>query len=294
MPPFDLPGIVLVHGACSDSRCWAPTVAALAARAPDVPVVAVDLPGRGRSRVPLAEATVRSCVDETVRQVDEAGLDRVVLAGHSLAGVVLPAVATRLGPDRVRRMVFLACAVPPEGGSVVDVLRGPLRAIAVVAARRRSPTRLPAFVALAAFANGMERDQRRVVTSTLCPEAGWLIAERVSRNDLDARIPRTWVLTRKDRGLSPAQQRRSIDNLGGVDECVELDAPHDAMVSHPDDLAAILLARSERVDDEEPFDHGVHLLGHLELDEVPGADGLADRDRGARRSQIAGRIAGQS
>jgi pimeloyl-ACP methyl ester carboxylesterase len=239
-------GIVLVHGACSDSRCWAPTVAALAARAPDVPVLAVDLPGRGRSRVPLAGVTLRACVEETVRQIDEAGLDDVVLVGHSLAGAILPGVATRLGSGRVQRLVFLTCAVPPEGGSVVDLLRGPLRAIAAVAARRRSPTRLPAFVAVAAFANGMDREQRRVVAESLCPEAGWLIAEPITRQEFDATIPRTWILTRKDRGLSPAQQHRSIDNLGGVDECLELGAPHDAMVSHPDHLAEILLASARR------------------------------------------------
>jgi pimeloyl-ACP methyl ester carboxylesterase len=239
-------GIVLVHGACSDSRCWAPTIAALAARAPDVPFVAVDLPGRGRSRVPLRDATLTTCIDETVRQIDEAGLDDVILVGHSLAGAILPGAATRLGSDRVQRLVFLTCAVPPEGGSVVDVLRGPLRAIAAVAARRRSPTRLPAFVALAAFANGMTPQQPRIVAGALCPEAGWLIVEPVTRENFDETIPRTWILTRKDRGLSRAQQQRSIGNLGGVEECIELDAPHDAMVSHPDQLAEILLTAARR------------------------------------------------
>jgi pimeloyl-ACP methyl ester carboxylesterase len=167
----------------------------------------------------------------------------VVLVGHSLAGVVLPGVATRLGSHRVRRLVFLACAVPPEGGSVVDVLRGPLRAIAVVTARRRSPTRLPTLVALTAFGNGMDRPQRRLIAASLCPEAGWLMREPVNRRGLDPGIPRTWVLTRKDRGMTPAQQRRSIENLGGVEDYVELDAPHDAMVSHPDRLAEILIER---------------------------------------------------
>jgi pimeloyl-ACP methyl ester carboxylesterase len=186
---------------------------------------------------------VGGCVDEVVRQIEDATVGDVVLVGHSLAGVILPGVATLLGPGRVRRLVFLTCAVPPDGGSVVDVLRGPLRAIAAVAGRRRSPTRLPAFVALAAFANGMDRQQRRVVAGSLCPEAGWLVGEGVSRRGFDPTIPRTWVLTRRDRALSPAQQRRSIDNLGGVEECVELDAPHDAMVSHPNELADILLAR---------------------------------------------------
>jgi pimeloyl-ACP methyl ester carboxylesterase len=210
-------------------------------------VLAVDLPGRGYSTVPLAGVTISVCVDEVVRQIDGAGVSDVVLVGHSMAGVILPGVATRLGSVRARRLVFLTCAVPPEGGCVVDVLRGPLRTIAAIAARRRSPTRLPTFVALAAFANGMDPAQRRVVVASLCPEAGWLIAERVSRRGFDPSTPRTWILTRRDRGLTPAQQRRSIGNLGGVDECIELDAPHDAMVSHPDALGDILLERA-RVD----------------------------------------------
>jgi len=236
-------GIVLLHGACHHSGCWEPTVAAIALRAPDVPVLAVDLPGRGSSVVPLAGLTVDRCVDEVVRQVDDAGLSDVVLVGHSLAGIILPGVAARLGSRRVRRLVFLACAVPPDGGTVIDVLRGPLRAIAVVASRRRSPTRLPTVVALAAFGNGMSRAQRRVIAASLCPEAGWLVREPVHRRGFDPTLPRTWLLTSRDRGMTPRMQRRSIDNLGGVDECVELDAPHDAMVSHPEQLAEILVRR---------------------------------------------------
>ena len=236
--------IVLVHGACHHSGCWAPTVSAITRRAPDLPVLAVDLPGRGSSPVPLAETTVGRCVDEVVRQIDDAGLDEVVLVGHSLAGVILPGVATTLGAGRVRRLVFLACSVPPEGGTVIDVLRGPLRVIAMVTAGRRSPTSLPTFVALAAFGNGMNRAQHRIIADSLCPEAGWLMREPVSRSGLDPAIPRTWVLTRNDRGMTPPQQRRSIENLGGVEECLELDAPHDAMVSHPDELAEILVERA--------------------------------------------------
>ena len=245
--------IVLVHGACHDAGCWAPTVGAITRRAPDVPVLAVDLPGRGSSPVPLAGLTVGRCVDEVIRQIDDAGLDDVVLVGHSLAGVILPGVATVLGARRVRRLVFLACSVPPEGGSVIDVLRGPLRAIAKVTARRRSPTRLPKFVALAAFGNGMSREQRRVIAGALCPEAGWLMREPVSRRGLDPAIPRTWLLTRRDHGMRPAQQRRSIENLGGVEECLELDAPHDAMVSHPDALAEILIERTAQVTASSDF-----------------------------------------
>ena len=65
MPESDtLHAIVLVHGACRHSGCWTPTVAALAERAPDIRVVAVDLPGHGRSSVALAGVTVAGCVDK--------------------------------------------------------------------------------------------------------------------------------------------------------------------------------------------------------------------------------------
>jgi pimeloyl-ACP methyl ester carboxylesterase len=210
-------------------------------------VLAVDLPGRGTSSVPLAGLTIDGCLREVVSQVESAGITNITLVGHSLAGVILPGVATALGRDRVRRLVFVACAVPPEGGSIVDVLRGPLKIIAAVAARRQSPTVLPTFVALAAFANGMDHVQRSIVAQSLCPEAGWLMREPVSREGLDMAIPRTWVLTRKDRGMNPAQQRRSIENLGGVTDYVELNAPHDVMVSHPNELADVLVGGHEQV-----------------------------------------------
>ena len=63
--------------------------------------------------------------------VDAAGYDRFVLVGHSMAGLTIPEVARR-APERVAHLVFLSCSVPPEGGSIVDILTG-------AASRRASP-----------------------------------------------------------------------------------------------------------------------------------------------------------
>jgi hypothetical protein len=43
--------------------------------------------------------------------------------------------------------------------------------------------------------------------------------------------------------LPPRQQRKFIDIPGGVEEVIELDTCHNAMISRPDELAAILIAR---------------------------------------------------
>jgi pimeloyl-ACP methyl ester carboxylesterase len=238
------PALVLVHGGQHTGRCWQPTIDALARLAPATKVLAVDLPGRGSSPGDLATLTISQCVDSVVAQVERAGLDEVVLVGHSMAGLTVPGVAAELGPERVRRLVMVACCVPEQGRTIVDTLAGPFRVMAARAARSGKPAKpMPRALANVMFCNGMTREQKAFVHSQLCGEASSITAEAVDRRGLSAQIPRSWVIPLRDRSLRPVMQRRFIDNLGGVDDVVEIDACHDVMVSHPDELAAVLAAR---------------------------------------------------
>ncbi|MCW2605669.1 MAG: menH 2 [Frankiales bacterium] len=239
------PAVVLVHGAQHSARCWEPTVAELARQAPDLRVLAVDLPGRGRTPGSLEGLTIAQCEQAVVDQVEEAGLDDVVVVGHSLAGLTVPGVVARLGARRVRRLVLVAGCVPPDGGTVLDTLAGPLRSYVARAVRRGTPSSpMPRPLAAWSFCNGMSRTQKRFVLDGLCTEAVSLSGEPVDRSALPGAVPRTWVLTTRDRALRPAQQRRSIAALGGVEEVLEADACHDVMVSHPALLAGLLVARA--------------------------------------------------
>ena len=94
------PTIVLVHGAWHDAWCWDPVRNRLESAGVDV--VAVDLPGHGASREPLADlhgdaAAVTAALD---------ALDGpAVLVGHSYGG----AVVTEAGAhDRVAHVVYVA------------------------------------------------------------------------------------------------------------------------------------------------------------------------------------------
>jgi pimeloyl-ACP methyl ester carboxylesterase len=236
-------GLVLVHGGQHAGDCWEPTVDRLRHRSPRTPVLAVDLPGRRAAPGDLSTVTVADWVDAAVAQIEAAGLDQVVVVGHSMAGLTVPGVVTRLGADRVRRMILIAAAVPPAGHSIVETLRGPLGWYARRAARRGAPTLMPRALAAASFCNGMTRAQRRFTLDRLYPESTRVVAEPADRSALPGDVPRTWILTRRDRAQSPRTQRRAIESLGGVDEVVELDTCHDAMISAPDELAAILLDR---------------------------------------------------
>jgi pimeloyl-ACP methyl ester carboxylesterase len=236
-------GIVLVHGGLHTGACWSPTVAALWERAPDVPVLAVDLPGHGSTPGDPESASIAGNAASVVEQIEEAGLDRVLLVGHSLAGITVPAVVELLGIERVHRIVLVSSLVPRQGSSALGELPPPLGQIARAAARRRSVLNpLPFPLTRWAFGNGMTRAQRTFLYSVLTPQSLRPAAERVDRSAFPD-VPSTWVLTLRDHVLSVRAQRRFMANLGSVDEVVSLDTCHDAMISAPDQLADLLLAR---------------------------------------------------
>jgi pimeloyl-ACP methyl ester carboxylesterase len=238
-----LPDLVLVHGGEHAGDCWDMTVAELNRQAPQLRTLAVDLPGRGAKPGNLATATIGEWVNSVVTDIEEAGLGDIVIVGHSMAGVTVPGVVAKLGSARVREMILATAFVPPQGNAIVDTLGGPLAWFARRGARSGKPTTVPQFAARYAFCNGMTPEQRRFTLSRLYRESARIVAETVDRSGLPADVPRTWIMTTRDRALSVASQQKSIEALGGVQTVISVDACHDLMISHPDRLAQILIER---------------------------------------------------
>jgi hypothetical protein len=160
-----------------------------------------------------------------------------------MAGVTVPGVVTKLGASRVREMILAAAFVPPHGQAIVDTLGGPLAVFARYAAKGRRPMKIPGLVTRYAFCNGMTREQRRLTMSTLCAESPRIPGERVDRSEMPDGVPRTWILTTRDRALSQKSQHASMAALGGVQQVIPVEACHEVMFSHPERLAQILLDR---------------------------------------------------
>jgi pimeloyl-ACP methyl ester carboxylesterase len=232
-----------VHGAVHAADCWDLTVDEIRRLAPDLNVLAIDLPGRRSRPGDLRTLAIADWVESVVADIEAAGLDDIVIVGHSMAGITVPGVATQLGPSRIREMVFACAFVPPEGTAVADTLAGPLAGLTRRGAKRGTPGPLNPLIARLVFFNGMSRAQRQFIERRLCAESARIPAENVSRRGMPDDIPRTWILTERDRALSPKSQRRSIEALGGVQTVIPIDTCHDLMVSEPRRLAEILVER---------------------------------------------------
>jgi pimeloyl-ACP methyl ester carboxylesterase len=211
---------------------------------PELPVLAVDMPGHGTTPGDLRTVSIADCVRSAVEQIEDAGLDKVVVVGHSLAGLTVPGIVATLGRARVREMVLAASCLPVDGAAVVDTLVGPLAWYVRRAVRlRKPPSMTPKMLSALIFCNGMTRSQRRFTLSRMHAEAATIITEPVDRSDLPEDIPRTWILTLRDHALFRRTQLRSIAALGGVQTLIPVDTCHDLMISEPRLLAEILIER---------------------------------------------------
>jgi pimeloyl-ACP methyl ester carboxylesterase len=238
-----LPALVLVHGGGMAADSWELTVDEIHRLAPKLTVFAVDLPGRRDKPGDLREMTIADAVDSLVGDIESAGLQEIVIVGHSIGGMTLPGVVTKLGAVRVREMIFAAAFLPPEGASLVDSLPWLLARIARRFAKRGVPSETPKWLARFAYLNAVPSHRRRFMTGKLYAESLRILTENVSWRGMPDDIPRTWIMTLRDRALAPKLQRRNIEALGGVQTLIEIDTCHCLMVSEPERLAEILVER---------------------------------------------------
>lgn len=123
-PAPDADGAVLaVHGVTASHLAWGAVARELAASEP-VCLLAPDLRGRGHSAGLPGPYGIAAHVADLVAVLDDAGVERAVLVGHSMGGYVAARLAAE-HPERAAAVVLLDGGLPlplPEGESPDAVL----------------------------------------------------------------------------------------------------------------------------------------------------------------------------
>ncbi|MEP6998686.1 MAG: alpha/beta fold hydrolase [Betaproteobacteria bacterium] len=96
------PPLVLVHGVGGDADQW---VFCLNRLAESHRVIAIDLPGFGRSDKPLIDYRIAGFVEMLDRFVSTIGISRASFLGHSLGGWIVATFSLRF-PDRVDKLIL--------------------------------------------------------------------------------------------------------------------------------------------------------------------------------------------
>ncbi|WP_026581755.1 alpha/beta fold hydrolase [Bacillus sp. J33] len=102
--------VVLIHGFCGSKDYWSKVIPALAE---EYHVIAVDLPGHGESGLPMEDTSIEKMAEALNDAIQELGVEKVSLFGHSLGGYVTLAFAEAFA-DKLQKFALVHSTANPD------------------------------------------------------------------------------------------------------------------------------------------------------------------------------------
>lgn len=230
------PTIVLVHGAFAESSSWNGVVKRLLAD--DYPVIAVAVPLRGLQSDADYVATVFRNVHGPI-----------VAVGHSYGGSVITVAAT--GNPDVKALVFVAGVAPDQGESVVSLTNkfpggtlGPTLAPPVILPNGGKDLYIQQDKFPAQFAADVPKAEAKIMAATQRPITDAALNE-LSGPPAWKTIPSWFIFGSLDKNI-PEAAHKFMAQRANAKMVVEVKwASHVVMISHPDEVAAIIRKAAE-------------------------------------------------
>ena len=240
---------VLVHGAWQGAWSWDKVTEEMGPNLQTEDgskVLSLNLPGHGaRAADEIRRITMDHYIHAVVTLVQVNRIRDAVLVGHGFAGTFLPQVAQELG-ENVKQVVFIAGDLPPEGATPYARFSPLDKLMLRVFKAGEKGFQFPGFVFKSKLCNLLDGDTTRALLSRLVPEPFLPWRTPAGRMGFLGRFPTTYVVLTRDKLIPPRLQRRFAHSLGPSGErdgvtIKELEAGHAAPLSHPRELARLLL-----------------------------------------------------
>jgi len=223
-PPPRVKNVVLVHGAWADGSSWAEVIPRL--QAAGLKVTAVQNP----------LTSLKDSVEATRRALAEQD-GPTVLVAHSWGGTVISEVGT---DPKVTALVYIAARAPDADEDFVALSAkfptGPVRA---GVQEHDGFTRLSEDAFLKYFANGVDPEKAKVLYAVQWPTAASIFAGRTSVAAWRSK-PSWYAVSKLDQTINPDLERFLAKRMNAT--TVELEAGHLSLVSHPKEVADLILA----------------------------------------------------
>ena len=235
--------ILLIHGAWGNATSWT-AITPMLTRAGHQ-VEALNLPGHGKDAQPSGEIGQA----DYVNYVEERLMDGppAMLVGHSMGGIVIAQVAARQ-PAQTKAAIFVTALLPRDGESLLDLVKrqdapgvqpyvthGPVPGTTLLtegAAEALFPEASPAMAAKALAAMSPQSNKAQKEKALVGPGL--------------SRVPKAYVHCAQDRVVTPDLQNAMVAATP-CDASFLIDGGHVPMLTHPHELAEILLGLAAQV-----------------------------------------------
>lgn len=226
--PAEARNVVLVHGAWADGSSWGEVIARLQAAGLNVTAVQNPL----TSLADAVAATRRALALQD---------GPTVLAGHSWSGTVVSEVGT---DPKVTALVYVAARAPDAGEDFVTLsARFPNMPVRAGVQEHDGFTTISKDAFLKYFANGVAHEKAEVLYAEQQPTAASLFGERTTVAAWRSK-PSWYAVSKLDQTIPPDLERFLAARMKAT--TVELEAGHLSLVSHPQEIADLILAAAGR------------------------------------------------
>ena len=220
--------VVLVHGLFADGSSWSEVIPIL--QAGGLNVTSVQNP------LTTLEEAVAACRKVLDRQEGPA-----VLAGHSFSGMIVTEAGVH---PNVSALVYVAARAPDAGEDYASLAaRFPTPPASAGIVYDGDEGRLTEEAFLRDFAGDLPAAKARALFAVQQPFRKPLLAGRTSQAAWRSR-PSFYAVSSEDRTINPDLQRFMASRMHA--RTVEIRSSHVSLISHPREIAAIILDASGR------------------------------------------------
>ncbi|MES2189077.1 MAG: alpha/beta fold hydrolase [Pseudomonadota bacterium] len=230
---------VLLHGSWHGAWCWQRVADHL--RSLGHRVTTPNQTGVGeRSHLISADITLDTFVEDIVNHITHEELDDIVFVGHSFGGIPMTGVADRM-PERIRHLVYLDSLILQPGKSLFSTYPPH-----VVEERKTQALATPGGLGLPAppatfFGMQAGTDDEAWVQRRLTPQPLSLYSSPLNlKNPIGNGLPRTYIYC-TDPAVALAEPMRQWVRDQGNWGWREIATGHNAMITAPEELTAMLL-----------------------------------------------------
>jgi pimeloyl-ACP methyl ester carboxylesterase len=235
---------VLVHGAWLAPWAWEKVTKALIKNGNKVFVI--ELPGHGSDQTSPSALTLdvyKTKVIDALNKID----GKVILVGHSMAGMVISEVAED-APDKIERLVYIAAYVPINGQSLLSLAMVDAKALlgpSLIPSEDKLTLDIKHENIVNIFCPDSSPEIQAILMKNYKPEPAIPFTNPAKLTEANfGKVNKSYIHTVQDHAVGIDLQNQMV-STAGITDVYSLESSHTPFLSMPDKLTAILIKISK-------------------------------------------------
>ena len=230
---------ILIHGSWHSAWNWHKVIPILEKQGHKA--IAIDLPGMGRDKTPIAEVRMQDTVNKICNLIDEQQ-GKVILVGHSKNGIMI-SQAAEYRPNKIEKLVYLAAYLIPNGKTQKEYsmqdTNGVLKPFVDFHPELNASTLRPEI-----YKEGLYHDCEEDITSLAKlllshePVESGMVPLQLTEANFGS-VPKVYIACTEDKAVTPYIQHKMYTETP-CDKVYEMATSHSPFFSKPQELCDIL------------------------------------------------------